>query len=125
MVIQVDAPAEETHAFGAKAPALHQGPATEAGGDPPSGAHHPVPGDGALAGPGQGSKRPAYGPGPPRDTQERCDLTVGGDAAPRDLLDQVVDPIEEALVTPHWGGGGVSVESGLGLLGGATRSGRA
>jgi len=125
VAIEVDTAAEETNSFGTKAAALDERAPAEAGGDPPSGAHHPVPGDGALAGPGQGSKRPAYGPGPPGDAQERCDLTVGGDAAPRDLLDEVVDPIEEALVTPHWGGGGVSVESGLELLGGATRSGRA
>jgi len=88
VAIEVDTAAEETNAFGTKAAALDERAPAEAGGDPPSGAHHPVPGDGALAGPGQGSKRPAYGPGPPGDAQERCDLTVGGDAAPRDLLDE-------------------------------------
>ena len=107
MAIEVDTPAEETHAFGAKAPALHEGPAAEAGGDPASGAHHPVPGDGVLAPPGQGPKRPAHGAGPPGDAQERRDLAVGGDAAPRDLLAELVDPIEEALGAPHWGGSAV------------------
>ncbi len=100
MAIEVDTAAEEADAFGAEAAALEERALAEARGDPASGAHHPVPGDGALARPGQGPKRPAHGPGPPGDAEERRDLAVGGDAAPRDLLDEVVDAIEEALVTP-------------------------
>ena len=104
MAVEVDTAAEEADAFGAEAAALEERAPAEAGGDPASGADHPVPGDGVLPPPGQGPKRPAHGSGPSGDAEERRDLAVGGDAASRDLPDEVVDPIEEALAAPHRGG---------------------
>ncbi len=111
MAIEVHTAAEEADAFGAKAAALDERAHAEAGGDPTSGGHHPVPGDGVLATQRQGPKRPAHGSGPSGDAEEGRDLSVGGDTASRDLSDEVVDPIEEALVAPHWGGSAVIPEA--------------
>ena len=119
MPLEVDPAVAEAYAFFPQAAALHDGTAPGAEGDPPARTHNPVPRNRPGAGGGEGPEGPADGPGPSGDSQERRHLPVGGDPTRRNLLDEIVDPLEEPTGAAHSGGRTVSAWSP-----GATRSGR-
>jgi hypothetical protein len=115
MAVHIHSVAFEVDAVSSQAAALLVGAAAAAQGDPPAGAHHPVPGDPAGSRTGEGAQGPAHGPGAPGDPQEGGDLAVGGDAALRDLLDLGPDSFKEA-------GGGVGVGGARGSASHGIRS---
>jgi hypothetical protein len=124
---QIDAAADEAHAFPSEPAALLEARGTRAERHAAAGAHDAMPGDDAGLLAAKGAQRPADRASTTAGAEQRRELPVGDHATAWDLTDEGVDPVEEALrLRRHRPGGFVSFGGCWpGAVGGATCSGEA